>query len=147
MHKVTSHTEDLDIHVRHHSWGNGCADYHTEAGAIAHKVPDLEEQAIGLIDAEAYLILNRIIAIVETFPKINRDRDSNRWQVLTPKKITQQQRLQGLGHQIAPRETRQSPYKCLSCGQNWSNRIAINIVMQGNCPGPQIWGNPEISRP
>lgn len=114
--------------------------------AREHQVPDSEEAETQSIDFEAWLIQNRLLAVLEHLPKVQRERDATQTQVPTVR-ITQQMQLEQQGHQFTARDSPQAPYKCMVRGQQWTHQVAKHIIPKRRCPGPNIWGMPKGDRP
>ena len=118
VHKVKSHEGEDSTQLLHHTWGNDCADYHAKRCAREHQPSDRELAETASIDAEAWLIQDRMLAAIEAKPKVHKDRDAIQKHTPVITSITEQ--LKQLGHVFIHRVTPQSPYKCMLCGQQWS---------------------------
>ena len=145
MHKVKSHVSEDDGQPLHLTWGNECADHHAKTCARKHQISLSEQKETESVDAEAWLIQQRILAVLEQLPKIHRDRDavqSNR----PPKRTTYQTKLEQQGHHFLTRPSSLTPYTCVLCGQQWSHQLAKHLIPY-KCPGPSKWGEPQGNRP
>jgi hypothetical protein len=139
--KVKAHTDEDDIAQGRISKfdrvGNDIADHWAGHGAMLHQ---LSEQAINIlntIDATAWSIQRRLIAICQEY--------------LTHDKYVKKERkapsspldndITNHGHAIDA--SHPSIICCSACGQTWKK--ATKRSMLHPCPGPAIWGLPPIT--
>ena len=66
--KIKVHTDDLNLVPLRHKKGNNHADAEAKKAAISHSLPSKERKAIYDIDGRAWMIRERLIAIVKNMP-------------------------------------------------------------------------------
>ena len=136
VHKVAAHAREKGIQQDQvHTHGNEAADHWAGKGAMSNATPDQRLNIIGQIDAEAWMIQRRIMAIIKGHP---------REQIHPGTKIPV---VRGNLTQDIRRETGHLPVKCdgkiwqcLACGITWRDRDRQAIRWASQCGGEQIWG-------
>ena len=134
--KVKSHTTDEDlargIITWEHKIGNGFADTWAGYAAEINQGDENRKQLISWIDATAWIVQSRIMAVCQFLDSHKADERPKK-----PKK-TIYTRLEELGHIPSP-DDRKGWHRCCLCGTRWSMARAAHVKCRGKCPGP-IWG-------
>ena len=150
LRKVKSHAtaEEMELGLSSPTLkhGNDRADYWAGKGAELYQVPSQTMNLVRQIDAETWLILKRLVKIVQTsIPQHCK-------QELTPmaRINTIDNKLEELGHHLEIDKSG-NRYSCSTCGQCWNKQQRNMVISYGVCPGPSIWGEnqgmlPEIPR-
>ena len=151
--KVKGHITDHE--VENGEWrscdqlGNNRADELAKLGAQLNEVSFRDACMLERVDSRAWLMQERLLAIVKNRIKLNPtprrnivyDESSGKAAITTLNTQLQQlsHKLIQIGHRTL----------CGCCQQVWHSSTKREIIEQGQCPGPQVWGpgiqvNPDI---
>jgi hypothetical protein len=140
--KVKAHTDDEDIAngriTRYDQIGNDIADHYALHGALINEAPETVTNIINMIDATAWTIQNRLIAICQNYLEHDPHEPKNA-RIYKGSHIDK--RIEGeFGHAICIDPKNPKHLSCGACGQTWTTKNKIKMLHE--CPGASIWGKP-----
>ena len=147
---ITSEMIDRGEWQKHHKEGNDRADYYADLGATLNAVSRHDVKVTELQDARAWLMQERLLAIVRNRIMLNPTPKRN---VLYDQDVIAHVR-DNLDNQLERQEHRLIHFGhktlCGCCQQVWHRQSRREILAEGPCPGPELaWGsglniNPDI---
>ena len=120
------------------------ADHWAGMAAAESQIPDTDKNLVDWIDATAWIIQRRLLAVDTKFTvkKERTAKDNSNFVKVNKLDLA----LSEAGHQIERIGTHKQV--CVLCHQSWPLKTRAAVIALGHCPGPELWGpaptNPHL---